>query len=1213
MVKRFILLSLVVVAALLILSSETLTAITLQPAPPTTPMLGKAKELAVSFDAPDVADRETGITSSTTPVTDTPDIELVGQIGGDTRAVVVSGTLAYAGIGPRLVVLDISDPVVPVVMGRSEVLPDFVYGIAVAGNYAYVADKGSGLYVIDISDLAAPAVVGSYDTPGMASEVAVAGNYAYIADGSGGLLIVNISNPAAPVWAGLYNTRATSNVAVVGDYAYIATGNRLYIIDISTPSTPHEVGDVRADGASDVAVTGSYAYASGSMPDDLHIIDVSNPADPVEVGLYPMLTAYDVTVVGNYAYVASGSDGLNIIDVSIPMTPTLAGSCDTPGFARGLVITGSYAYVADGRGVHIINVSNPANPAQAGLYATLGAARGVTVVGNYAYVANGDLHIVDVSNPGTLTETAFYETPAFGYDVAVDNNLAYVADGDSGLHIVNVSNPSTPTMAGFYDTLGTAQDIVVAGDYAYVADGPEGLRIIDVSTPGAPVETGFYDDASGNVMEVAVAGNYAYIAAGSLYIVNVSNPAAPTEVASYSIVGSVNGVTVAGNYAYLASYPSLHIVDVSNPVSPTHTGSYTLPDGVEAVAVAGDYAYIADWDDHNLYIVDVSDPVSPTLVSLYNTLWYINDVVVEGNYIYVANSSGGLFILRFVGAEPKPPTGVTIDGSIVGMINATSTFTATVNPTATTPITYIWKATGQVPVMHTGGRSDTVNFAWMTAGLKTITVTATNVEGTVTDTHSITITPSLWTVMVYLSGDNNLDRWTDDLFNNLEAVADNPNVHIVVLWDRHPGEMWDPGTCRYVVQFDDNSSQLFPYTEGVNRWCLGELNTGDKQTLADFVTWAKVNYPANHYFLSIFDHGGGWAPEFAALQPVSARGWSAGGSGVSWDDTDIDYLSNYDLGWVFDNVGHVDVVFYDACLMAMLESAREISGNADYLVASQSLKYATVPYDRYISTITETITPASLATSVADIYMASLPFGYSGAITVLQLDEIDSVITAVDNLAQALINLLPGATAREQIASAYLAAQKIDYDSDLVLEVEQEGYVDLYHFAQQIATTISDSQTIMAAQEVTMALEGGFILTENHWNGSPYTNTFAGLHGVSIYLPFGEELYVGTECLTQTLDICGLPMGQGCIKARQYYTTTTLPQIVQVQLAQDTQWDEFVNEFIDRYYDCQGMRQQDVTGVLPVQRLVNILHDPAQRSGIVPIYYVYLPVILKGY
>ena len=40
--------------------------------------------------------------------------------------------------------------------------------------------------------------VGGYDTSGYALGVAVAGNYAYVADGDAGLQVIDVSNPANP-------------------------------------------------------------------------------------------------------------------------------------------------------------------------------------------------------------------------------------------------------------------------------------------------------------------------------------------------------------------------------------------------------------------------------------------------------------------------------------------------------------------------------------------------------------------------------------------------------------------------------------------------------------------------------------------------------------------------------------------------------------------------------------------------------------------------------------------------------------------------------------------------------------------------------------------------------------------------------------------------------------------------------------------------------
>ena len=126
---------------------------------------------------------------------DARNVELVGQIGGATDTVAVQGRYAYIGLGPRLAVVDISNPARPTLVGQSAILPDLVEDVAVSGTLAYVADGDGGLRVIDVSNSAAPHEVGYYDTPGWAEGVAVSGTLVYVADGGGGLAILRYVPP----------------------------------------------------------------------------------------------------------------------------------------------------------------------------------------------------------------------------------------------------------------------------------------------------------------------------------------------------------------------------------------------------------------------------------------------------------------------------------------------------------------------------------------------------------------------------------------------------------------------------------------------------------------------------------------------------------------------------------------------------------------------------------------------------------------------------------------------------------------------------------------------------------------------------------------------------------------------------------------------------------------------------------------------------------
>ena len=199
-------------------------------------------------------------------------VELVGQIGGSTYAVAVQGGYAYIGVGPRLTVLDISDPSSPAGVGTTSLLAGLVTDLHVSGGYAYVADGDAGLRVVDVSDPTRPSEVGFYDTPGQAHDVAVAGSYVYLADGpvgddgnwtGGGLQVVDVSNPARPTEVGFCDTpRSAHDVAVAGSYVYVAgVVAGLRVVDVSDPARPTEVGFYGTQGLSmGVAATGRYAY-----------------------------------------------------------------------------------------------------------------------------------------------------------------------------------------------------------------------------------------------------------------------------------------------------------------------------------------------------------------------------------------------------------------------------------------------------------------------------------------------------------------------------------------------------------------------------------------------------------------------------------------------------------------------------------------------------------------------------------------------------------------------------------------------------------------------------------------------------------------------------------------------------------------------------------------------------------------------------------------
>src|SRR5262249_40183417 len=137
--------------------------------------------------------------------------------------------------------------------------------------------------------------------------------------------------------------------------------------------------------------------------------------------------------------------------------------------------------------------------------------------------------------------------------------------------------------------------IRVQGSRACVVDGSS-LSVLDVSDPAHPTEAGSLDLVG--AIDVALSGQIAYVAAygsAGLRVVDISDPAHPTERGAYSLPpeqeGLVSAVAVSGNQAYLAGTFGLRIIDVSDAAHPNEIGAFASAGNVQAVAASGAYAY----------------------------------------------------------------------------------------------------------------------------------------------------------------------------------------------------------------------------------------------------------------------------------------------------------------------------------------------------------------------------------------------------------------------------------------------------------------------------------------------------------------------------------------------------------------------------------------------------------------------------------------------
>ncbi len=267
------------------------------------------------------------------------------------------------------------------------------YGVDVSGNYVYLANGQEGLWIVDISNVSSPKLVGKFQIDDFVKEVKVKDSKAYIGTWESGLIILDVSNPSSPTILGSCSTPSSvEDICIQDSYAYIADKQGgLRIIDISSDQNPQEVGFYDTDGVGEaVCISGNYVYF-GDGSNGLLIFDCSDPTSPSLIGRsQTSLYAIDVEISKNYVFVCDWNSGLAIFDVTDPSSPEKVRSFYSPGNSEDVALMGDYAYLADGiTGLRIIDCISPSWPEEAGWQDTPGYAREIVIDGNFAYIADG--------------------------------------------------------------------------------------------------------------------------------------------------------------------------------------------------------------------------------------------------------------------------------------------------------------------------------------------------------------------------------------------------------------------------------------------------------------------------------------------------------------------------------------------------------------------------------------------------------------------------------------------------------------------------------------------------------------------------------------------------------------------------------------------------------------------------------------------------------
>lgn len=348
--------------------------------------------------------------------------------------------------------------------------------------------------------------------------------------------------------------------------------------------------------------------------------------------------------------------------------------------------------------------------------------------------------------------------------------------------------------------------------------------------------------------------------------------------------------------------------------------------------------------------------------------------------------------------------------------------------------------------------------------------------GGLTASIAVGVFAKSWTVIVYMCADNNLESYGIADVNEMEQIGSDANVNILVLLDRITG--YDTGngnwtdTRAFYVTADTNTTVL--NSQLLGSW--GERAMDDPETLHQWVTYSIQNYPAAHYAVILWNHGSGWPKgERQVTKGVGYDDTSGSGKHMDiWGVRQALRASLTDTG-----LSKIDVLAYDACLMAMAEVGYETRNEASYFVASEETEPGDgYEYQRWLANLKAN--PAATGLQVSQ-YLVSAYYGTSYAtLSAADMGQTANLVSAVNSLSTALISAVPSYS--KKIATARTKTKKF-YDTT---------YLDLYDFCTNLKAQAVPTAVKTAATNVQTA-----ITSYIKYKGGSATKSY----GVSIWFP----------------------------------------------------------------------------------------------------------------
>jgi len=384
------------------------------------------------------------------------------------------------------------------------------------------------------------------------------------------------------------------------------------------------------------------------------VYDVANPAKIVRTGVTTTAAeALDGAFVDANTLVVVTTADIERFAVSNDGALTLLSQIAASGLQR---IRSNGRWVAAAGATRVIVYDTTL--AQPATYYFDGTISAIALAGDALYVAQGANGISVVDLTGAVPNGALAE---YANDVVVSNDTLAIASGVTGLVVADISNPLVPRVVGRTGagSMNLAR-VAISGTRVYAGESPNLVYVFDVARPQAPQ---LVKQTEEPVQVLAADAAHVYVSGSTFDRFGIATetgvPLRILDASSLTIAGTftdlagpVSGVATDGTLAYVIDHPMFRVIDISNTAAPREIASMPLPDVTDRVSILGKQVILFGRGDVDL--IDVSNPYGPKLLDVFHSFGRppSNAAFTRGNIIE-GNPWSGFHVMDF--ADYSPP------------------------------------------------------------------------------------------------------------------------------------------------------------------------------------------------------------------------------------------------------------------------------------------------------------------------------------------------------------------------------------------------------------------------------------------------------------------------------------------------------------------------------------------------------------------------------